>query len=109
MKAVALDLDGTLLNSRKEISKENKDILRKLVEKNVEILIVTGRPYPITKKIAQSLEIPVTIICYNGARVVDLNSDEVIYEKVLREEELSKIIDFCKKNKRSLNLFQNDV
>ncbi|MDX8336955.1 Cof-type HAD-IIB family hydrolase [Candidatus Cetobacterium colombiensis] len=109
MKAVALDLDGTLLNSRKEISKENKDILRKLVEKNVEILIVTGRPYPITKKIAQSLEIPVTIICYNGARVVDLNSDEVIYEKVLREEEVSKIIDFCKKNKRSLNLFQNDV
>ena len=109
MKAVALDLDGTLLNSRKEISEENKNILKKLSENGVEILIVTGRPYPITKKIAQSLDIPVTVICYNGARVMDLKTDEIIFEKVLEEKQVLKIIKFCRKNKKDLNLFQDDI
>ncbi len=109
MKAVALDLDGTLLNSRKEISEENKNILKKLSENGVEILIVTGRPYPITKKIAESLEIPLTVICYNGARVMNLKTDEIIFEKVLEEKQVLKIIEFCRKNKKDLNLFQNDV
>lgn len=109
MKAVALDLDGTLLNSKKEISEENKNILKKLSENGVEILIVTGRPYPITKKIAESLEIPLTVICYNGARVTNLKTDEIIFEKVLEEKQVLKIIEFCRKNKKDLNLFQNDV
>lgn len=109
MKAVALDLDGTLLNSKKEISEENKNILKKLSENGVEILIVTGRPYPITKKIAQSLEIPLTVICYNGARVMNLKTDEIIFEKVLEENQVLKIIEFCRKNKKDLNLFQNDI
>lgn len=109
MKAVALDLDGTLLNSKKEISEENKNILKKLSENGVEILIVTGRPYPITKKIAQSLDIPVTVICYNGARVMDLKTDEIIFEKVLEEKQVLKIIEFCRKNKKDLNLFQDDI
>lgn len=109
MKAVALDLDGTLLNSKKEISEENKNILKKLSENGVEILIVTGRPYPITKKIAESLEIPLTVICYNGARVMNLKTDEIIFEKVLEEKQVLKIIEFCRKNKKDLNLFQNDV
>lgn len=109
MRAIALDLDGTLLNSNKEVSKENRDALKKLVENGVEILIVTGRPYPITKKIAQSLEIPLTVICYNGARVVDLETDEILFEKVLDEEQVLKIIEFCRKNKKDLNLFQDDT
>lgn len=109
MKAVALDLDGTLLNSKKEISEENKNILKKLSENGVEILIVTGRPYPITKKIAESLEIPLTVICYNGARVMNLKTDEIIFEKVLEEKQVLKIIEFCRKNKKDLNLFQNDI
>ncbi|MGL4868215.1 MAG: HAD family hydrolase, partial [Cetobacterium sp.] len=52
MKAVALDLDGTLLNDKKEISEKNRDVLKQLSKNGVQILIVTGRPYPITKKIA---------------------------------------------------------
>ncbi|MGL6168931.1 MAG: Cof-type HAD-IIB family hydrolase [Fusobacteriaceae bacterium] len=109
MKAIALDLDGTLLNSQKEISIENREILKSLYKKGVEILIVTGRPYPITKKIAQSLEIPVTTICYNGARVIDLETDKVLFEELLSEEDVSKIINFCKEHKKDLNLFQNDI
>lgn len=109
MRAVALDLDGTLLNSKKEITKESKEILRELSKRGVEILIVTGRPYPITKKIAMSLEIPVTVICYNGSRVMDLKSDEVLFEKVLDEDKVLKIIEFSRKNSKDLSLFQNDI
>ncbi|MGL5152424.1 MAG: Cof-type HAD-IIB family hydrolase [Cetobacterium sp.] len=109
MKAVALDLDGTLLNSQKEISQENRDVLKQLSSNGVEILIVTGRPYPMTKKIAQSLDFPVSVICYNGARVMNLKTDEIIFERVLEEKEVLKIIEFSREKKKDLNLFQDDI
>ena len=45
IKAIALDLDGTLLTSDKKISDINKEVLKYLENKGVKIFIVTGRTY----------------------------------------------------------------
>ena len=108
MKAVALDLDGTLLNSEKVISPEAKEILRELYNRGMEIIIVTGRLYATTLPIVQSLDFPVTVICYNGARVMDTNTGEVLFEKGLKPEHVKKLIQFSHDNSVQLNLFQND-
>ncbi|WMJ80711.1 Cof-type HAD-IIB family hydrolase [Clostridium sp. MB40-C1] len=42
-KLLAIDMDGTLLNSNGEISKENKDAIKKAVEKGVKVVITSGR------------------------------------------------------------------
>lgn len=44
IKLVAIDLDGTLLNSDKKVSRKNIETIRKLREKNVLVTIATGRP-----------------------------------------------------------------
>ena len=44
IKLVALDMDGTLLNNRKEISSRNFQMLNKALEKNIHIVPATGRP-----------------------------------------------------------------
>jgi hypothetical protein len=108
MKAIALDLDGTLLNSEKIVSPETKEILKELSEKGMEIIIVTGRLYATTLPIVQSLDFPVTVICYNGARVVDANTGEVLFEKNLKPSHVKKLIQFSHNNSVQLNLFQND-
>ena len=44
IKMIALDLDNTLLNSNKEISQRNEDVLRRLHNHGIKILLCTGRP-----------------------------------------------------------------
>ncbi|WP_423800656.1 HAD family hydrolase [Neobacillus sp. SAB-20_R2A] len=67
MKCVSIDLDGTLLNSQHEISKENILALNELQQQGYEIILNTGRAYKDIVKIngIQDLEIP--IICLNGS------------------------------------------
>ena len=42
-KLLALDLDGTLLNSYGQISEENKNAIKKALEQNVEVVLASGR------------------------------------------------------------------
>ena len=108
MKSVALDLDGTLLNSQKDISKENISILKELYSKGVEIFIVTGRSYSATEGVIKKLELPIIAICYNGAKVVNSKNSKVIYEQPLSEDIVKVLIEISRKNKVHLNLYQNE-
>ena len=42
-KLVAIDLDGTLLNSYGEVSNENKQAIKRAINKGVEIVLSSGR------------------------------------------------------------------
>lgn len=77
IKAVALDLDGTLLGSNHEISDENKKIIWELDKKGIEVILCTGRPYNAMKRFKEELDINKPVICFNGAVLVDNNEDFV--------------------------------
>lgn len=67
MKVIAIDLDGTLLNHHKEISKENLTGLQYAKENGYEIVIATGRAYFDARQIIQKAGLSTTIISSNGA------------------------------------------
>lgn len=108
IKSIALDLDGTLLNSRKEISKKNIDILRQLYKNGIEVLIVTGRSYSATKEVIRKLGLPITAICYNGAKVIDTKDEKTLLEEPLSEEIVKILIKISRENNIHLNLYQNE-
>ena len=45
-KVLVLDIDGTLTNSKKEITSKTKKALRKAYEKGVKVVLASGRPTP---------------------------------------------------------------
>jgi 5-amino-6-(5-phospho-D-ribitylamino)uracil phosphatase len=75
IRLVALDLDGTLLNSRSEISPANCEALVKTIGLGVEVVIVTGRRFHSARPIVAPLPCPLTLISSNGARIGDLDGD----------------------------------
>lgn len=78
IKALAVDLDGTLLNRDESISSENLEALNMLREKNIEVIPVTGRPYVLAKKILGKHNIEVNhIICSNGGITYDANGNKI--------------------------------
>jgi len=67
IKLLALDLDGTLLNSRGKISDENKLAIRKAEEKGVLVTIATGRRFRDARPVALEIGFNAPIVTHNGA------------------------------------------
>lgn len=67
IRLVAIDIDGTLLNSQFQISERNLAVLRRAHESGVEIILVTGRRHSFAMPIAESLAFPLWLISSNGA------------------------------------------
>src|SRR3712207_644729 len=67
IRLLALDLDGTLLNPRGEITRRNHDAIRKARAKGVRVALVTGRRFRDSRPIALELGLDVPVISHNGA------------------------------------------
>jgi len=64
---LALDLDGTLLNSRGRISERNRLAIENAREQGVRVALVTGRRFRDSRPIALELGLDVPLISHNGA------------------------------------------
>src|SRR5690349_8671252 len=67
IRLIALDLDGTLLNSSGEISDRNRLALVEARELGVQVAVVTGRRFRDSRPIALELGLDVPLIAHNGA------------------------------------------
>jgi Cof subfamily protein (haloacid dehalogenase superfamily) len=94
-RIVVTDLDGTLLNDKKEISGEDVNMLKKLHESGIEIIIATGRNFYMAKNLVEKLkEISPIIFANNGAAVRKLGSEEIIDSSYLDAETFEKIYEY---------------
>ena len=69
IRLVAIDIDGTLLDSRWQLPDRNREAVCAAVDAGVEVAIVTGRRYDFAKPILDLLPCPLTAIVSNGAIV----------------------------------------
>ena len=97
-KLIAIDLDGTLLNSYGEVSLENKEAIRYSQNKGTEIVLASGRDQQTMEKISEELGIQHFLIAGNGASVYDIQLQKNIYENFLDKEKALRIIKICKEN-----------
>ncbi len=75
IRLLAIDIDGTLLNSQFHISQADLEALRQAYESGVEVLLVTGRRHTFALPIAQQLGFPLWLISSNGAVTRSLAGD----------------------------------
>ena len=75
IRLLAIDIDGTLLNSQFHISQADLEALRQAHESGVEVLLVTGRRHTFALPIAQQLGFPLWLISSNGAVTRSLAGD----------------------------------
>ena len=106
-KLIAIDLDGTLLNSYGEISNKNKEAIKYAIDKGVEVVLASGRDMQTMKKMSEELGINNYIIAGNGACIYDIKNDANIYESFVDKEKALKIIKICKDNSIFFNIYTN--
>jgi HAD superfamily hydrolase (TIGR01484 family) len=69
VRLIALDIDGTLLDSRWQLPEANRVAIAEAARRGIEVALVTGRRYDFAMPVARQLDAPVTMIVNNGALV----------------------------------------
>ena len=102
---VATDLDGTLLLQNKHISKRTYDVLKKANENGVHVVIATGRSFSALPESIFKIDGMRYVVTSNGANIIDLKDNEVIYKNCIDAAQIPKIIDFLKGRPYILEVF----
>ena len=96
-KMLVLDMDDTLLTDNHRISDINKEALRKAQELGVYVVLASGRPTPAMTKFAAELNLAhydSYILAYNGAVIMRMKDESVLFEQSLTHKEIHRLYDF---------------
>lgn len=69
IRAMFIDMDGTLLTASNEISRHNVEAINRLINQGVKVFLATGRQYEITSPYHRLLGLKTPMICLNGASI----------------------------------------
>ena len=100
-KVLVLDIDGTLTNSRKEITPSTREAIQNIMKKGHKVILASGRPTPGMRRYEQELELEKYggyLLSYNGGRVVDCRTGEIVYQRTLPLMILPGLYGFATRN-----------
>jgi len=107
-KMIGLDIDGTLLNSKHQITTEtNKAIKTAVNEKGIPVILVSARMPKGIIFLQRELEIEAPIICYSGALVLDKNG-EILSQKYMSVSDIKEVYAAAKKLGVHVSLYKDD-
>lgn len=97
---LALDLDGTLTNSRKEITPPTREALIDIQKNGKKVVLASGRPSQGVLPLAKELHLGdygSYILSFNGGRITDCRSGEIIYSKYLPDDVAAPLLEIVKR------------
>jgi Cof subfamily protein (haloacid dehalogenase superfamily) len=92
-RLLALNIDGTLLQSNGRLHSSAKEAIQYVQQKGVDVTLVTSRSYPSANKLAKALKIETPIVSSRGAFISN-TLETPIFEKKLEEEVAFEIVRF---------------
>lgn len=102
IKMVVTDLDGTLLNPEKEISRTAAEVINDLAKKNIKFTFITGRPPYAVERFAEKADVTAPIVACNGAVIIDGKTKEVFRRKTLELQPLESILFKAKEQRHTV-------
>ncbi|RAK07458.1 HAD superfamily hydrolase (TIGR01484 family) [Halanaerobium saccharolyticum] len=106
-KMLCLDIDGTLLNSEHQISSKTKRMIKEAVKRGILVILVSARMPKGIWFLQDELEIDQAIISYNGALVIEKNSDYLL-NLTIAKRDLKDIYSLARHLDVHISLYQDD-
>lgn len=108
IKAVFLDIDGTLANSKWEITEDNKAPIKRIKDKGIYVVLCSGRSNKDVCEFSKKAFASDYAISSNGAQIYNYKTNENFYKDDIEYAKLQNIWDYCEKNKLELILNTKD-
>jgi Cof subfamily protein (haloacid dehalogenase superfamily) len=106
-RLVAVDLDGTLLNSDHRLSERTIASMRRLEDAGIPVVISTGRSYEGMMHFKNDIGLKNPVICYNGAVIADGGSDRILHQWLLSADIARSALDYARERNIHLQFFQD--
>ena len=110
-RLLVLDLDGTLTNSKKEISPRNLRTLLRLQQSGVRLVLASGRPTYGIVPLAEQLQMKENngyILSYNGGEIIDWSTGELLYKNLLPDDVLPILYQTATDNRQTILTYDNE-
>lgn len=98
-KLICIDVDGTLLNSKHEITPRVKEAIEKAHALGLHTVISTGRMYTDAQYYADLIGVKSPVIASNGAFIKEKDNDQVIYKDILGESLCLELLEIFRKHR----------
>lgn len=108
-KLLAIDIDGTLINSNKTILPETIESIKKASFHGVETVLVTARHHLTAHSFYRQLGLSNPIICCNGAYIYDYNLNKRLKGTPIASKDFYKVIDVAVKNNCDYMIYTDDL
>lgn len=95
LKAIVLDIDGTLLNEEKKLTNRTKEKLIQAQKKGIKLILASGRPTQGMLHLAEKLEMDTYegyLVSYNGSSIYDVKTKEVIFNQTISKKLTKEIL-----------------
>jgi Cof subfamily protein (haloacid dehalogenase superfamily) len=109
MKLVAFDLDGTLVGRDLVLKPRVREAIARMSASGIRGCIVTGRMYRAAVGYARELGFDAPLVCYQGAAIVDPQSDALLRDLPLQAPCVGEIITLANQMRVHLQLYRNDA
>ena len=100
IRLLALDIDGTLLDSNGQLPPDNRDAIARAIEAGVEVALATGRRYDFARPIFEQLPEPLTLILSNGA-IVKRRDGTTVMRRLLPRDVARDVLRAAPQHRRS--------
>ncbi len=97
-KMIAIDIDGTLLNSKNELSENTKKVLKEASDRGIFVVLTSGRISTNIVNFCNQIGANKYLIAENGASIINLETGELEYSKYISKEIANRVIDVCEEN-----------
>lgn len=111
IKLIAIDLDGTLVNSQKQLSRENYEALHYAHQQGVKIVLCTGRPYLAMKHLVEEIGLNTEddyIITFNGSQIQGASDGRVLASYTISRDEMLTWYEETNRLALPLNVIDQD-
>lgn len=105
VKLIALDLDGTTLNSKNQLTEYTQETLESAVKQGIRVVIATGRPLVALPEVVTSVSGIEYAITSNGAAIVDLNTKDILHKNNIEEKAMEHIYKMLKQHDFMTEIF----
>ncbi|MDC7245598.1 MAG: Cof-type HAD-IIB family hydrolase [Sphaerochaetaceae bacterium] len=107
IKAIAIDLDGTLLPSSKIITRHTLEVLNRVMDKGIRVFVATGRSLATCQRFIEQIGTTDAVICYNGSCIYDPIEKKDLFHRTMSEEICREIVSLAEKTEASLQAFRH--
>ncbi len=110
-KVLVLDIDGTVTNSKKEITPATKAGIQEVIRQGNHVMLASGRPTAGMRRYEKELELEKSggyLISFNGAKVIECYTGEIVFQRLLPLSMIPGLYQFAKENGCGLITYLGD-